>query len=701
MTAMFRTSLHLAPSKRDMYRAGVSGWPRMNVPDAPRCVNPDRRRAAKLGGPRAFKKIYFPKYKDTGSFHGAFLDECHRLLKAQAVLYHAEADPRGIGKTTDKIIADIWAGFYRLRTFALWVTVNGPKACERIGSFKEHIYKNELLYEDFPEIIQPIRDFGGDSRAAQPYVWSANEILLPGGMWICGYGIDGSLLGMIKNNKRPDNVTIDDPEDEATIHSAAETEMRRKRIEKEISALHGQGEFCTYTMLCTVRAVGCIADEYTDQEKRPDWSGTRRAAQLAPPLHVEMWEHYKMLCRTPPRQETEEDRKHFIEKGVEIAIAIGMSADEFASLDFGYRKGLEYYAANKAAMDEGCVMLEPVQLPVHKFYWFWALKGEDFVASELQNDPKANPNIQDLRLIEHQLLSRRIETLPAGIVPAWAAYATVTIDLGLYRLHCQADAWSADGTTSHLLECCVEDTQVDAGGQWKAMIDPNGKQLMSDEAIRNALERLRIRFSLGFEQAGSAERMLPVMYGVDCGGVAGQSVKHAWDKVVFLFCSTAPGWIPLKGESPWLEAVSDRAEGRWFICEEKNNPGQRIDCHVDGYKKRAYDAYQLPTIDQAGSPVRGTRTLHMDSAHKSLLPYCLHQASEKHVERFLPGRPTNKDMRVGWEKISSKGIHSNHWWDTCWMAYALSDIYQWKIGSYRPRRMASSSGNGRGGFILS
>lgn len=52
-----RQRLHMP--RRDLYIAGVTGWPRVHVPDAPRCLNPDRRRASKKL--RAFKELYFPK----------------------------------------------------------------------------------------------------------------------------------------------------------------------------------------------------------------------------------------------------------------------------------------------------------------------------------------------------------------------------------------------------------------------------------------------------------------------------------------------------------------------------------------------------------------------------------------------------------------------------------------------------------------
>jgi hypothetical protein len=680
-TLLQRTPLHLP--RRDLYIAGVTGWPRVNVPDAPRCVNPERRRASKKLS--MFKHIYFPKSlypqfidDPDGKFHGPFLDKLEWLIRHLSVVYCAEAAPRGIGKTWDVDIAVVFATCHHLRDLILRIELEGKAAEKRIGAIKTIFQENPLLLEDFPEIVQPIRDFGGDARSAHPLVWSAVDLMFANKVLVSGRGIDGALRGFNINGKRPELVLINDIESEETIRSEAESNMRRARMEKEISALHGQGARCSYLYTQTVPAIGCIADEYTDQNKRPAWNGTRLKARLTPPKNPELWEQFVQLGKTLPNTMTDADAAHFATEGARIAAASDMPLPHFNSLDFGYKKALELFAEKKTEMLDGIEMLEPKQLPVHRFYMYLAEHDEAWIASEMQNEPESNPNIKDLQLVEHLLLARRIEGLSAAVVPAWAAYLTVTIDLGLYRLHWEVDAWTADGTTSHLVASGIEATHIDDSGQWRAMTDPTGQQLMSDEAIRRALERLCVQFAKGFPQEGTGEIILPSLHGIDCGGVAGQTVQHAWDKVVFSFCAAAGGtWLPLKGESPWTESISDRAMGRWFICEEKNNPGRRIDCHVDGYKKRAYDAYQLPTQDEKNQIVRGTRTLHMDTAHHSLAPYCKQQTAEKHVETFVPGQNVKRSMRIGWVP-AGKSKQPNHWFDTCWMAYAVSDIYKFK-----------------------
>lgn len=689
MTALLRTPLHLGTEKRDMWLAGRMGWPRMNVPDAPRIADPERRRRSKKL--RLFKQIYFPRrlYPEfiedqNGKFHGEFLDELEWLIHHLSVVYFAKAGPRGIGKTWDVDIAATYAICHHFRDMILRIELEADAAKKRTGAMKKIFESNPLLAEDFPEIIQPIHDFGGDPRSAHPLHWSERDLKFSNGIWHCARGIDGTLRGFNVEGIRPDLVIINDIESEETIRSETESMVRRARMEKEISALHGQGVACSYLYTQTVPAVGCLADEYTDQEKRADWNGRRCKMQIFPPVRPEMWEHYMQLCRTPAKSETDENRTHFQEQGPVIASELGMDPHVFDGLDFGYRLALEYYSKNKALMDEGIEMIEPMQHPAHLFYWFFAHKGEAWIASEFQNDPKSNPNVKDRQLVEHALMARRVETA-AGIVPAWAAYVIVSADVGLYKLDWEVDAWSADGATSQLILQGITDTHVNDGGRWIGMTDVHGQALLAHESILAALRNLRAFVGKGFESEATGERIYPHLHGVDCGGTA---KDFSFQETIYEFCAeSGTNWIPLKGASNWSERKSERALSQNWECPEELNPGRRIDCNADHWKLQAFQAYTLPTHNADGTPYRGTRLLHMDTPHASLAEYCRQQTSEKHVTTILPGREVGKSQRVGWY-LASGGARRNHKWDTCWEQFALIAILLWMQDKRKPRNAA-------------
>ncbi len=189
-TLLEKVSLHQGHQRREAWLAGVSHWPRVNVPTAPRCFNPERRRASK--NLRLFKQFYFPKRlypkfteDPAGKFHGPFLDKLEWLVRHRSVVYFAKAGPRGIGKTWDVDIAAIYAICHHFRDLVLRIELEAKAAGDRVEAVQKIFETNPLLLEDFPEIVQPIRDFGGDPRAAEPLKWSGHDLKFANGVWHC------------------------------------------------------------------------------------------------------------------------------------------------------------------------------------------------------------------------------------------------------------------------------------------------------------------------------------------------------------------------------------------------------------------------------------------------------------------------------------------------------------------------------------
>ena len=273
---------------------------------------------------------------------------------------------------------------------------------------------------------------------------------------------------------------------------------------------------------------------------------------------------------------------------------------------------------------------------------------------------------------------------PRGVVPAWAAHVTASVDAGRHACYWQADAWDADWKTSCLLDQGLQDTDLNRGGEYKMTADEGTRTVMVQEAIQRALTALRERFATGWMQ--DRVPFVPRIVGVDCGGTAD---KFAWYEVVLRFCAGVPYWVPLKG-SGWSERTADRALARNWICEEKGNPGRRHDCNADHFKTLAFNALAAPVWHVSAAPpspgapsthsVRGvggegaalfsgTRILHKDVPRE----YCRQMTSEKWVE-VLSGKletPSGKELKVGWNHVTSI---PNHWWDTNWMAFAVADI---------------------------
>lgn len=586
-----------------------------------------------------------------------------------APIKQAEAAPRSFGKTTIGEAAALWAALYHHRNFVLFIGSTGPNGETRLRSVKNELLNNKAIGEDWPEIVEALKEMhGGDPRRAPPdFPWAVDKIRLPNGVWIAGRGVDSSLVGLNELGVRPDFTWIDDVETLDTVRSATETKKIEDRLRLEVLRLHDINKPAAYFFICTIRARGCLSDRFTDRKLEPEWRGRRYKALLSPPKASGMWEKFVYFCKPETNTALTAVEMEALEKEVltpaESCAALAIDAHDFESLTPTHQIALRYYAKNKFAMDEGAELLDLKRLPLHVCYHIIATEGENVFACEIQNDPPEDSDTRTVQLDVEIILQRRIGE-PERVVPNWAAYLTTTIDVGAYVLHWEVDAWDEKLQTSCLITQGQQETNVNTGGRLKMEDDQKVKQVLIQQAIRDTLALLNRKLAEGFPRH-NGELLFPVLIGVDVGGTA---EVMAWYETVLRFCAENPKWIALKGEAPWSRSTADRAQGRNWICESKNNPGQRHDCNVDEYKSRVSRGYQAPARDAGGNIFPGARILHLNAPQI----YAKHQTAEWWCETIREDAPAGKAIKVGW---NHDGHKPNHWWDTAWMAYALADIF--------------------------
>ena len=647
----------------------------------------------------AFKETYFSHIAwDPSLFHKESTQhkQAATLLRSVTVHKEAEAAPRSLGKTTECRLWAIWCICYRWFDFVVFLGSKAPKGEEHIKNIKKEFLTNELLHEDFPELCGWVRSFGGDPRRCKMTYpdaeWSDSELCFNNGSWICGYGMDSSLPGMNKTGgKRPKLLIFDDIETVSSVRSKTETAALDQRFRYEAGKLHDINHRAIYWYVCTVRALDCISDCVTDPKREPEWRGRRYRALIKPPDNEELWEYFINSCLPE-----EKGGRPIVEGLASIeetcrSLESWLTSDDcpnaldaLEGLTEGHRAALRYYVANKAAMDAGAELLDNVRLPIHVYYHSVATDGEDVVACELQNDPPKNAAESKIQL-ETDYLLRRCIGEDRGVVPDFVAVLTATIDIGAHALHWQVDGMDAALQTSALIDQGIEQTDLNAGGEFKMTDDERIRQVMVERAILKTLERLKLRFASGYAKK-NGEILIPRLVGVDCGGTA---EVWAWYETILRFCAKSPVWIPLKGEK-WHKSVADRASGRNWICEVTGNPGRRHDCNADHYKLRVIDALTAPARDEKGLIVSGSRIFHA----KTPLIYCKHMTAERWITSISEDAPSGKEIKVGWNRDGSK---PNHWFDASWMHYALADIlkFQGWGGRKAPQRPAPPVNPGR------
>lgn len=153
----------------------------------PAVVNPERKEQA-ASDFRYFCESYFPL-----TFHLTWSPDHLKVIAKieQAVLrggLFAMAMPRGSGKTTICECACIWAVLYGHREFVCLIGSDEGHAMDMLDSIKMELDGNDLLLEDFPEVVYPIQCLDGIANRCNGQLyqgerthigWTAREIVLP------------------------------------------------------------------------------------------------------------------------------------------------------------------------------------------------------------------------------------------------------------------------------------------------------------------------------------------------------------------------------------------------------------------------------------------------------------------------------------------------------------------------------------------
>jgi hypothetical protein len=322
-----------------------------DIGELPEIVNAERKAKAERDF-RFFCEQYIPQ-----TFRLPWSDDHLKVIAKieQAVLHgglFAMAMPRGSGKTSLCEIACLWALVYGHREFVALIGADEQHAESMLESMKAELEHNELLLEDFPEVVYPIHKLEGiHQRAAgqlyqgkQTHIgWTAREIVLPtmpgsrasGGI-IRVAGITGRIRGMKYKRTdgesvRPSLVLIDDPQTDESARSPSQCAARERILAGAILGLAGPGRKIAGLMTLTVVRPDDLADRILDTEKHPQWQGERTRMVYEFPANKALWQRYAEMWAEGQRNGT------------------------------GTKAATEFYRDRRGAMDEGAVIAWPAR----------------------------------------------------------------------------------------------------------------------------------------------------------------------------------------------------------------------------------------------------------------------------------------------------------------------------------------------------
>ena len=286
-----------------------------DIGQLPAVVDPERKRRAATDF-RFFCESYFPL-----TFHLPWSPDHLKVIGRieQAVLrggLFAMAMPRGSGKTTVCECACIWAVLHGHRDFVCLIGSDEGHAMDMLESIKMELDGNELLLEDYPEVVFPIQALDGIANRCNGQLhqgqrthigWTAREVVLPtlpgsvaGGAIIKVAGITGRIRGMKYKRAdgktvRPSLVVIDDPQTDESARSLSQCATRESILAGAILGLAGPGRKISGIMPCTVIHPSDMADNILDRDKHPEWNGERTRMVDAFPTNEKLWTRYGEL----------------------------------------------------------------------------------------------------------------------------------------------------------------------------------------------------------------------------------------------------------------------------------------------------------------------------------------------------------------------------------------------------------------------
>jgi hypothetical protein len=386
-----------AQRRRDLSRSG------RDIGELPAVVNAERKQRAERDF-RLFCEQYFPQifYLPWSPDHLKVVAKIEQAVLEGGLF--AMAMPRGSGKTSLCETACLWALLYGHREFIALIGSDEKHASdEMLDSIKSELENSDLLLEDFPDVVFPIRALEGIHQRARGQLyqgsqthigWTAQEIVLPtipdskaSGSIICVSGITGRIRGM-KHKRidgssiRPSLVLIDDPQTDESARSPSQCATRERILAGAILGLGGPGCKIAGLMALTVVYPDDLADGILDRDKHPQWQGERTKMVYSFPTNEGLWTQYAELWRD------------------------GMQAER------GIGAATEFYRTNREAMDEGAKVAWPER---HNSDELSAIqhaqnvkldRGDAAFYAEYQNEPLPEEHADDELLKAEQIAAK-------------------------------------------------------------------------------------------------------------------------------------------------------------------------------------------------------------------------------------------------------------------------------------------------------
>lgn len=600
-----------------------------------------------------FAKTYFPArfYLPLATFHReaiANLETCTREGGLNVV-----ALPRGSGKDTLAEVEVLRALLYGFRRFVVLIGATEKHAERSLKKIKAELETNDLLYEDFPEVVHPIRRLERNATRARMQTyrdkptrmeWLADALVLPtiegspasGGV-VQVAGLTGAIRGMTVMGPdgqpmRPDMVILNDCQTRESAKSPTQTADREAIVSDDVLMLAGPTTTIAATMLCTVIFRGDLSDRFLSPDHHPEWKKVRTRMLESFPTDMARWDEYGELRRQDLRE--------------------------------GGDRATDYYSSHRSAMDAGAVASWPDRKKdgelsgVQSAMNFYIDNPRGFWA-EGQNDPQAAELASGAKELNAEAVAARLSGAERYSVPADASRLTCMFDLGKSIHWYAVVAWTEK----------FGGTVVDYGS-WPrqnrshfAANDPRpairdvvagGPDMNEYQLVYAGLERVASEV-LGrtYYRVGGGEAHVDVCL-IDSGDFTKAVYQFVQMRGREYGCPVYPSkgigrTLTARGVNEWKKRPGERLGYHWRLTTGEERRTQSVQFDPDAWKSFLYVALTTPPGGPTGLFFHGTSA----ASHAMIGEHCSAEYSEP------------KEIRGAWfdKWLDRPHKPDNHLWD--------------------------------------
>lgn len=416
----------------------------------PAVANPERREAAR-NELLYFLQTYFPNSTGLSPFsddHKRVIARIERCIVEGGRFCNAVY--RGFAKTTISQNAALWSVLFGYRRYAVVFGATDGDAQRNILAIKLELSDNDLLAEDFPEVCHAVKALEGKPQRCASQTcqgtpthiqWKADQIVLPtiagsvasGAVLTCR-GLTAASRGMVfKNadgtNQRPDFVIVDDPQTDESASTPLQVSKRLDILKRSILKLAGHNRQIACVVNATVISRDDMIEQLLDPKRNPTWQGERiKMVRKWADTHDTLWMNDYARLRTTFNRDDPDDQRR---------------AKAAAN---------ELYAQRRTEMDAGCVVSwehcydrESEASAIQHAYNLLIDDGADIFATECQNEPRVNAQVDAVRLSAGEIITR-LNGFKRFEFPREVEHLSCFIDVQDAALYYAVCGWAPDFT---------------------------------------------------------------------------------------------------------------------------------------------------------------------------------------------------------------------------------------------------------------